>query len=199
MDISYFDFQHFSLCGLCEEETLLNSNLESGYYAGPVWKLTQFTGEFDALMGGRAGWIINRTFAVGVSGYGMMSGMHMHGHDFFDDHDHGNTLSYGGLEFEYIRNSDKLLHYSFAAFFGVGSLGIDEYQNDENDILEHDHHSDTVLIFEPSLNGIVNITPWFRLGAGISWLFVNGAADIGVDSNDAGGPAATLTFKLGRF
>ncbi len=182
-----------------EEETLLNSKIESGYYAGPVWKITRYNGEFEALFGGRGGLIINRSFAFGIAGYGMMSGMHMHGHDFFDDHDHGNTLSYGGLEFEYIRNSDKLLHFSLATLLGAGSLGEEEHHDDEDDFLEHDHHSDTVFVFEPSVNGIVNINHWFRLSAGISYRFVNGIDTVGIESNDAGGPAATLMFKFGRF
>ncbi len=184
-----------------EEETLLDSNIESGYYAGPVWKLTQYNGEFDTLVGGRAGWIINHSFAVGVGGYGMMSGFHMHGHGHgsFDDHDHGNKLRYGGLELEYIRNSDKLLHYSLSALLGAGSLGVDEHHNNDDIYYKHDHHSDTVFVFEPSVNWIVNINPWFRLGTGISYRFVNGANISGVDSNDVGGPAATLTFKFGKF
>ena len=182
-----------------EEETLQNSNIESGYYAGPVWKMTRYNGEFDALVGGRVGWIINHSFAIGVSGYGMMSGFQMYGHGFADNHDHGNKLGYGGFEFEYILNSDKLLHYSLSALLGVGSLGKDEHQDNEDDFYEHDHQSDTVFVFEPSLSGIVNINHWFRLGAGISYSFINGANTIGMDSNDVGGPAATLTFKFGKF
>ena len=102
-------------------------------------------------------------------------------------------------ELEYIRNSDKLLHYSLSALLGAGSLGVDEHQNNDDSYNEHDHHSDTVFVFEPSMNGIVNINPWFRLGAGISYRFVNGANIIDVDSNDVGGPAATLIFKFGKF
>ena len=120
-------------------------------------------------------------------------------HGFVDNHDHGHKFGYGGLEFEYILDSDKLLHYSFSALLGVGSLGEDEHLDDEDDFYKYDHQFDTVFVFEPSVSGIVNINPWFRLGVDISYIFVNGTKTIGMDSNDVGGPAAALTFKFGKF
>jgi len=184
-----------------EEETLLNGVTDSGYFAGPVWKMTRYNGDMDVLFGGRVGWIINHTYSIGIGGYGMMSGfrMPMHGHGFSDGHDHGNKLSYGGVEIEYIRNSDKLVHYSFSALLGAGSLGIDEHQANEEEYLDHEHYTDTAFVFEPSVNGIVNINPWFRLGVGVSYRFVNGFDTIGIDLSDAGGSAITLTLKFGRF
>ena len=129
----------------------------------------------------------------------MMSDFNMHGHGSFNNHDHGNKLGYGGLEFEYIMNSDKLFHYSLSTLLGAGRLGEDNHQDNEGGFFDHDHHSDTVLVIEPSVNGILNINPWFRLSAGISYLFINGADTVDVNSNDAGGPAVALIFKFGRF
>ncbi len=196
-----FAFCIMASISYAEEETLLNGVTDSGYFAGPVWKMTRYNGDMDVLLGGHAGWIINHTYSVGIGGYGMMSGfrMPMHGHGSFDDHDHGNKLSYGGVEFEYIWNSDKLMHYSFSALLGAGSLGIDDHQGIEEEYLDHEHYTDTVFVFEPSVNGIVNINPWFRLGVGVSYRLVNGSDTIGIDSSDAGGAAMTLTLKFGTF
>ena len=189
-----------------DEETLLNSDIEIGYFAGPVMKLTQFNGESEVLSGGRGGLIFNRSFIIGLGGYGMMSGFHMPmhrgGHGSHGDHfnnDHGNRLRYGGLEFEYIRNSNKLLHYSLSALLGAGSTGVDEHPYDENGDIEHDHDSDTDFVFEPSVTGMININQWFRLGIGLSYLFSSGMNTSEVDSADFGGPAATLMLKFGRF
>ena len=92
MKKTYFILAFFIVTSIsyAEEETLLNSNLEYGYYVGPVLKLTQFNTDPDMLVGWRGGLIFGKSFFMGLSGYGMMSGFQMHGYNMTYNHDHGN-------------------------------------------------------------------------------------------------------------
>ena len=180
-----------------EEETLLNGDTKISFFGGPVWKLTNLNGDTRVLTGVRGGWIINRSFVIGLGGYGMMSGFNMHGHRTFNNHDHGHKLGYGGLEIEYINNSDKLIHYSLYALIGSGGARFDDMHVDED--LDHAHNTDTIFVFEPALNGIVNINKWFRLGAGVSYRMISGVDTYNKDSSDIGGFYGIVTFKFGKF
>jgi hypothetical protein len=59
----------FTLPVLAQEATLINGEIESGGFGGPVLKVTSINGENAVLVGGRGGWIINHSFvlAAGVS------------------------------------------------------------------------------------------------------------------------------------
>ncbi len=56
-----------------------------------------------------------------------------------------------------------------------------------------------VFVLEPAVNAELNVTTWFRLNAGVSYRFVTGVTQVGLDNGDFSGPTATLTFKFGTF
>jgi hypothetical protein len=194
-----FFFQVFA-----QEETLLGSSeVTHGGFGGPVIKFTQIKGDPAVLVGGRGGWIINHTFIIGGGGYGLVN-------DINANHPliilPGITKSflnfgYGGLELEYIIESDKLLHFSVYSLIGAGGITYREglFNHNDTDFNHWDSPSDAFFVFEPAANVEVNIISFFRINAGISYRFVSGVNFDDLQNSDLAGLTAGLTLKFGVF
>src|SRR5512143_2571513 len=52
-------------------QTVLGSGIHHGVYGAPEAKVTVFTGDAAMLVGGHAGWVIDRRFVLGLAGYGL--------------------------------------------------------------------------------------------------------------------------------
>lgn len=167
---------------LAQERTLIGAEFESGGFGAPVIKFSKMGGDFALFVGGRGGWIINHTFVLGAGGYGLAN-----------DIDLGTTqtraieLGYGGLEFEYINSSDNLIHFTFYLLVGGGGLSgpaVDE---------------EAVFVFEPAVNGELNVTSYFRFNVGVGYRWVTGVDTSALGSADLSALCADLTFKFGAF
>ena len=183
---------------MAQEETLLGmEDIEHGGYGGIVVKFTSINNQFALLVGGRGGWIINHAFVLGIGGYGLVNDIPSYiigpfGERYVD-------FGYGGLELEYVFDSDHLIHLSLHALIGGGGVRYrSEWENDAWDPDSH-HSYDAVFVFEPGMNIDLNVIKWFRLSAGASFRFVRGSTS-GVSTNrDLSGPSAMLTFRFGKF
>ncbi|KPK55771.1 MAG: hypothetical protein AMS21_13295 [Gemmatimonas sp. SG8_38_2] len=163
-----------------QEQTLAGDGLESGGFGAPVVKFSDVGGEFAVFAGARGGWIIDHTFVLGLGGYGLASNI---GDDPFEREV---EFGYGGLELEYIKNSDKLVHFTIYALVGGGA------------VVYLDDVVDGVFVLEPAVNLIVNVTQWFRLGVGGGYRFVEGA-NSDLSNKELSAPVGVLTFKFGSF
>jgi hypothetical protein len=167
--------------GFAEEKTLAGDGFESGGYGGPVFKFISLGGNTGVLSGGRGGWIINHTFVIGGGGYSLLTDIPIEGNDL--------RLNYGGFEVEYIYRSDAVVHFTVHVGLGGGNV---TYKN-TND-------SDKFFYIEPTLNGEVNILKWFRINAGIGYLWVDKIQNMpSLSSSDVRGITGTIVFKLGGF
>ncbi len=174
-----------------QEETLLDTEIESGGFGAPVVKLTQINDEVGILAGVRGGWIINRRLSIGAGGYGLANSI-----------DAGVTtpdtleleFGYGGLELEFIGFSDRLFHYTFTALIGGGSVSFRDTEGNESDI-----KSDAFFVAEPTANVVLNVTSFFRIALGAGYRLVWDVDTPGLTQEELGGPTATLTFKFGQF
>lgn len=179
---------------LAQEETLLKGKIQSGGFGGPVVKFTQIKDEFSVFVGGRGGWIINHTFVIGGGGYGLVTENIERGRTVAGDPIYL-TMGYGGLELEYIKNSDKLIHWSILVLIGGG--GVDEREKGggygENFV------GDAFFIFEPAVNLELNVTTFFRLCMSGSYRVIAGANFRGIQNEDLTGLAGALTLKFGKF
>lgn len=173
-----------------EEQTLLNGEIESGWFGGPVVKFTQINGRYGMLSGGRGGWIINHTFVLGGGGYGLSNHIAA---DRFSNDPADLQFEYGGGEFEWILRSDHLIHYSLQTLIGGGSLKL------ENQDPQNSQGDDHLFVVELNANVELNVVAWFRLGAGAGYRFVQGVDIPGLSNADLGGPTGILTFKFGKF
>ncbi|MBN2102637.1 hypothetical protein JW835_01190 [bacterium] len=174
------------------QETLISGDFKSGGFGGPVCKIGSVYQEAAFMMGGRGGWIINHQFVLGGGAYGLVTDIASKEHP-----DMKMNMGYGGIEIEYIKQPNKLVHFSIMALLGGGGAGFSErHTTDWND----DYEYDTFFIAEPSVHIMLNITEFFRAGLGGSYRFVT-SMDTGTElsNNDLGGPTLVMTIKFGNF
>ena len=193
-----------SASALAQEETLLGSTeIEHGGYGAVVVKYTTVNNKAGVLVGARGGWIINHTFSIGLAGYGLANNVHAHSIGLFGQ-EYVN-LGYGGLDLEYIVNSDHLIHFSFHSLFGAGAVGFRHAWEDWDDGWGHDHDNDwmrqydTFFVLEPGVNVDMNVTSWFRMSLGASYRYVSGVSSGATTNKDISGPSGMLTFRFGSF
>jgi hypothetical protein len=186
-----------------QEQTIFgDTEIEHGGYGGPVVKFASVNDEIGVLVGGRGGWIINHTFSIGLAGYGLANNIKAHtvgpnGRKYLE-------MGYGGLDLEYIAESDNLLHFSIHSLIGGGSAGFRyswDYQRRDYDYDDDYYNSnhDSFFIIEPGVNLDLNVTPWFRTSAGVSYRYVTGLSSAATTNSDISGLSAGLTFRFGKF
>ncbi|MFC1538484.1 hypothetical protein ACFL6H_03595 [Candidatus Latescibacterota bacterium] len=177
-----------------QEETLFESDVESGYFAGPVFKITEVNNRTSYMIGGRGGWIVNRKYTFGLGAYGLISAVGAPAETRIEYNSPKLKMeyNYGGFEFVYIINSDNLIHYNLYSLFGLGSIELYSTKN-------INQHNDSFFVFEPAINVIVNVNPMIRIGMGISYRILSGIDTYGIESSDISGIGGTITIKLGNF
>ncbi len=197
-----------SASALAQEETLLGSTeIEHGGYGAVVVKYTTVNNKAGVLVGARGGWIINHTFSIGLAGYGLANNVRAHTVGLFGQ-EYVN-LGYGGLDLEYVVNSDHLIHFSVHSLFGAGAVGFrhawEAEDNNWDDMWGGDydhnwyHQYDTFFVVEPGVNVDMNVTSWFRMSLGASYRYVSGVSSGATTSKDISGPSGMLTFRFGSF
>jgi hypothetical protein len=144
------------------------------------------------MSGGRGGWIINHTLVIGGGGYGTTWDIKTDlvndsGDELFLD------MGYGGLELEYIKNSDQLIHYTVSALFGAGTVRLEAHDPQEK------YASDTFFVMEPTVNLEVNVFDWCRACAGLSYRFITGIDEAVFENMELSGITGTVTLKFGAF
>jgi hypothetical protein len=184
-----------------EEETLIgNGEIAHGGFGGPVIKYTQIKGEPAVLVGGRGGWIVNHSFIFGGGGYGLVNDIEANnpGFGLWGTKPYLN-FGYGGVELEYIIQSDRLIHFSVYTLIGAGGISYRDELLDNDDWEEWDSPSDAFFVFEPAANVELNIISFLRIDAGVSYRFISGVDFDDLKESDLAGPSATLTLKFGKF
>ncbi|UCD37003.1 MAG: hypothetical protein JSW54_09205 [Fidelibacterota bacterium] len=177
-----------------QEQTLLSGHSDHGGFGGPTYQLTQFGDQFAFLSGGRGGWIIDHTIYLGAAGYGLAHHIKM---DTGPQTDHYLNLGYGGLELGAILASNRLIHATVSTLAGGGGANY-LYKAWDGDLTD-ESVMDAFYIIEPSLQLIVNVTRYFRIGMGASYRYVSGVELEGISDDYLSGPSASLTFKFGKF
>lgn len=172
-----------------------SGEMSNGGFGGPVIKYTQIKNEPAVLIGGRGGWIINHTFVIGGGGYGLANQIEA---DYFIDYSKPYiNFGYGGLELEYIIQSDQLVHFSIYTLIGAGSVNYRD--NSHGGWEDWDYNNDEFFVFEPALNVEVNITSFFRINAGANYRYISGVNYDNLTNEDFSGFSGVLTLKFGSF
>ena len=106
--------------GLAQEtsaaSSLIEGEIDHGFFASPVVKFSKVDGEFANLVGLYGGWLINHRFLVGFGVNGMTNRV--------DDV----NLGYGGLVLEYFHRPDQLWNFSFKGLIGGGNAVLSGHQ-----------------------------------------------------------------------
>ena len=193
-----FDFS------FAQEETLIgNGEVTHGGFGAPVVKYTEIKGEPGLLVGGRGGWIINHTFVIGGGGYGLVNDIEANNYLTYAPWENKPFLNfgYGGLELEYISQSNNLMHFSVYTLVGAGGVSYRNslWDNNEDGWNNWSSPSDAFFVFEPAANAELNVIDFFRINAGVSYRFISGVNFDNLKTSDLGGLSAVLTLKFGKF
>ena len=162
-------------------KTLVPENFESGGYGGPVFKFTTVDGQFGFLMGGGGAWLINHRISIGGMGFGLATDLTTGGRAL--------DMSYFGFDGGYVFFPDSVVHFTAHATIGWGEVSLrDPWEGDK------------FFVVEPNVDAEVNVLPWVRVCAGVSYRFatsVNGVT--GINNRDLSGLAGTIFVKFGWF
>ena len=168
----------------------------SGGFGALTFKSSKFRDETIVMAGLRGGWIINRSLAIGLEGYGLIPTAKFQG---LAPYDAVLIGGYGGLFLEPILFSNQVVHVTFPVGGGSGWLGyhedFDEGQFSNPDLIE----GDVFWYVEPGANVELNLARNFRLALGISKRFTQDLQLIDTDSKAFNKMNYYLTLKIGSF
>lgn len=122
-----------------QEKTLISEPVESGGYLGPGWKISSIDNDLGILIGGRGGWVINRTFMLGCGIYWLASDIDITMSESGLMEDNELKMRYGGFVMEYIIMPDWLVHLSAHSLLGYGRVKYDP----------QDSYKDHFFVLEP--------------------------------------------------
>lgn len=178
-------------------------------YGGPQVKFTTIDETFGLLVGARGAWTINRTFSLGLAGYGLVTKHEVNYTDMFNEKQYHNiNFGYGGIYFEYIHQPLDYVHFSGNVLCGFGGLNVSDRQNwgsSEGNEFD-DSPSRGYFVLEPTIAVEFNITRFFRISAEASYRWMTDVWENnqfkkaqGLNNIDLKGLSGGLTFEFGSF
>ena len=174
-----------------EDETLISGKPRIGGFIAPAISMSTVNEQGAVLVGLRGGIIINRSFVLGLAGYGLANDVDAGPFDYrYLD------FGYGGFFLEYVNRPHKLVHLTVHSLIGGGAL---RHREDWYDDWFDGRYADAVFVFEPGLDVIVNITKHIRMGIGGSYRMVRDVELGSLDDKAISGLSGTLIFKFGTF
>jgi hypothetical protein len=181
-----------TLFGNAEEETV-------GFYGALTPRLSGIRGEPVFISGVRAGVIFNKSWAIGAGAYNLASRNIESGYtDPVVAEAPLLDMNYFGVEIEYIRNSNALLHYTVGALFGAGFVKYDlgSFEESLYDYYDPDFGNSWFFVFEPMANAELNVTKWMRIGAGAGYRLTVGALYHFKDEEIADETLSNFNFQI---
>ena len=187
-----------------ESQTIFNTNKGLGGFIGFNTKFTQVNGAPTLFSGAEIDLVIGHAFNFGFEGYGMVQPVKSN-----NVNTNGNptylNMGYGGVHLEPVLWSDKLVHLTLPLHLGMGGIAetkhsyLSDYYYD-NDFTDDDLlHTDFFMVAEPGAMAELNVFRFMRIGAGISYRFVNGVDLANQNNADIGGLAGNFSLRLGWF
>jgi hypothetical protein len=153
-------------------DTLAGAEIDHTLNIGFETKLSSIGSEFANSAGMTFTMGMNDRFEIGLGAFGRTN------------HIDRVQLGYGGLVLGYNLHPDRTLHASFRALIGAGHVNIPGAR---------DHN---LFVAEPEVELTINVSRTLRIGAGIGYRFVGGAAAV---NRDLRGWSGSLSVGLVLF
>lgn len=158
-----------------KKEKSSNEKMANGGYGSFTMGYTQIDGKDALLIGGRAAWVANHRFALGLAGRGFFSNFNSSGsynpnYDPNYDPDYSLAGGYGGLLLEPIVAWKSPVNVSFPILIGAGGVTATpanwEYVDNYN---TYYYQATAFFVLEPGVDLQFNITKFFRIALGASY------------------------------
>jgi len=185
-----------------EIQTLFGNARPVGGFLGTSIKATEINQRPGILMGSELALVLGHKFNFGITGYGLITDITS---DAFsvDGNSYYLTMGYGGLYFEPIIASHKLLHLTIPLTIGIGGLGLNEHRliSDNNtwNYATYGVDYDFFLLAETGLNIELNVFKVLRIDFGVSYRFVEDVQLLETNNSDIKGFNTNITLKVGAF
>ena len=179
-----------------QEETLIDGDIEYGWFFAPIAKLSVLDGDLAFLGGARGGLIINHNLNIG-GGIFSLDSKNISRQVTGPDEIKRMTLTYGGLMGEYDFNPLRLTHVSVVMLLGYGEANY-EFKGPDYQYID-DALADGLFVFEPEIDFTVNLTTFAHVGAGAGYRFVSGVERHGLSNGDIAGPSISAIVRFGNF
>ena len=153
-------------------------------------QFTTIAGEFGHMMGGGGAVLLNDFF---FGGYGLGLTNAIPDYVNLYNPDDRLSLGHGGFWIGYSLFGERPIHVSISSLIGWGEFGIiqrEEYQS---------YIHDNIFVLVPTLEVELNLTRYFRIGAGASYNLYTMVDLQGYRSSDLSAPGGFLSFKFGWF
>ena len=172
-------------------------NTDYSAFGAPVVKFTSLLNQNSIILGGRFGWMIDKSIVLGGGIYALSSNVKTRIIDPVSKQDALLGLTYGGLEFEYVLLADEPIHASIDMLFAGGGV---TYQVPDKNVSHTSYFSQNLLVWEPQVNLEFKVVDWLHLDAGLSYRMISSYDSYyGVSKNDLKGMNGVLTFKFGKY
>lgn len=186
-----------SLPAYAQQETLFsNVNVGFGGAGGPAVGISTIDGDPAVFTGGFGGLIINmdnqNSLTLGGGGYGLSNNIRVDRPGI--DETEYLVYGYGGFYLEYTHRTYKLVHLTARSIIGAGHVGY----RPRNHYSSYSSGSE-FFVAEPAISAEINVTNFFRFGAGVAYRFVAGSNSSVYSDADLSGVMGVATFKFGKF
>jgi len=187
-----------------EMSTLVNRNGSHGIYLGLNSNIGQINKSTVFGTSAKLAYVIDTKFEIGFQGQGIISALGIA--------NNGNEDMYlaaglGGLHLEPILFGRKTFHLSFPIFLGGGAVALYEQGDFEPFDPDIDHWEfdpvyqewETVLVAEPGLNVVINVSRFLQLEVGGRYRVSTDMQFTDPAIKNLNGPTANLGLKIGFF
>jgi hypothetical protein len=157
--------------------------MANGGYGSFSIGYTQIDGKDAMVLGGRAAWIANHRFALGLAGRGFFNNFNSNqyydpNYDPNQDPEYALAGGYGGIFVEPIVSPMTSVNVSFPILIGAGGVTATpanwrSWGNGYYDPNNYYYNVDAFFVLEPGVDLQFNITKWFRLALGGSYRFTS--------------------------
>lgn len=144
-----------------------DNKVDHGGYGAFSMGYTQIEDKDALILGGRAGWLIDHHFTIGLAGYGFFNDID--GNSSYDLSTYTLAGGYGGLFLEPIIAPKFPVHIAIPILIGAG--GATAFNDDYWNIYESTYYYDgsAFFVFEPGVELELNLVKFFRIGLGVSY------------------------------
>lgn len=183
-------------------ETLFKKAKVTGFYFATNTSGVKLKDGWSAWTGGSVALTFNDKVSIGFSGRGLVS--EVFSEKLGRDSQQLNLISgYGGLLIEPILFNDKLIHVTFPVVIGGGAYQLSErFWWDDYDFDDEFHfHQEArpYLVINPGVNAELNVTKWFRVAAGVNYLWTEDFRDNQSRTQELSGFGGNASLKFGWF